>query len=488
MPRPTRSFVPVALIAAALLTGGSSSASAATEGRLARPLVIGSVASLSGDASSYGRDQARGSSLAAATIGRDGGRLSLREVDDRSLAGAAQRAFRRLVEVPVGAIIGPTLSPVAEAADPIATRAGIPVLAATNTTLAIGRLPTVWRVGLGEEAMIPAAVGAARDRHDLSRAGLLVDGADGYARGAAAAFVRAARRGGVEITSRASFGTAGATAETAVASLLGGAPESRPQAIFIAARSDAAVAALKAVRVADPAIPLVGGNGFNSDAVIAAAGAAANGLIVAAAWNRGIVHPGSLAFVHAYRKRYGTPPSAFSAQGYASVEVAAAASRVAGDASAAGVLRGLRRLGTLDTVLGPLRFDERREARYPAAVQIVRGGRFELLRGETSLRGSWTGLLHQRGMRPFRVWARIADPDGGAGNTVRYSGLGCRGRWTALAAAGVAHRFTETITAGAGGACKGSGTVSLRPTGDPNALRYVFRGGGVTSSGILRRS
>jgi hypothetical protein len=30
--------------------------------------------------------------------------------------------------------------------------------------------------------------------------------------------------------------------------------------------------------------------------------------------------------------------------------------------------------------------------------------------------------------------------------------------------------------------------VSLRPTGDPNALRYLFRGGGVTSSGILRRS
>jgi len=488
MLRLTRSFVLAALIAAALLTGASSAAATATEGRLARPLVIGSVASLSGDASSYGRDQARGSSLAVAILGRDGGRLSMRGADDRSQAGAAQRAFRRLVEVPVGAIIGPTLSPVAEAADPIATRAGVPVLAATNTTMPIGRLPTVWRVGLAEEAMIPAAVGAARDRYDFSRAGLLVDGADGYARGAAAAFVRAARRDGVEITSRVSFGTAGATAEAAVASLLGAAPQSPPQVIFLAARSDAAVAALKAVRAADPEVPLVGGNGFNSDAVIAAAGPAAKGLIVAAAWNRGIVHPRSLAFVRAYRKRYGTPPSAFSAQGYASVEVAAAAARLSGDASAAGVLRGLRHLGTLDTVLGPLRFDERREARYPAAVQIVRDGHFTLLRRETSLRGSWTGLLHQRGMRPFRVWARIADPDGRAGNTVRYSGLGCRGHWTALAAPGRAHRFTETITAGAGGSCKGSGTVTLRPTGDPNALRYVFRGGGVTSSGILRRS
>jgi hypothetical protein len=211
-------------------------------------------------------------------------------------------------------------------------------------------------------------------------------------------------------------------------------------------------------------------------------------LIVAASWNREIVHAGSRGFVRAYRQRYGTAPSAFSAQGYASVEVAAAAARLSGDASAAGVLRGLRRLGTLDTVLGPLRFDEHREARYPAAVQIVRDGRFALLRRETSLRGRWTGLLHQRGLGPFRVWARIAHPDGGAGNTVRYSGLGCRGHWTALPSPGAAHRFTETITAGAGGACKGTGTVSLRPTADPNALRYVFHGGGVTSSGILRRS
>lgn len=221
--------------------------------------------------------------------------------------------------------------------------------------------------------------------------------------------------------------------------------------------------------------------------MIAAAGAAAEGLIVAASWNRRIVHPRSQAFIRAYRDRFGTPPSAFSAQGFASVEVATAAAGVAGDASAVGVLRGLRRLGTVDTVLGPLRFSDRREALYPAAVQVVHEGRFELLPRPISLRGSWTGRLRQRGMKPFQVWATIAHPSGRAGNTVRYSGIGCRGQWTALARRGVAFRFTETITAGAGGACKGRGTVALRPTGDPNALRYVFRGGGVTSSGILRR-
>jgi hypothetical protein len=221
--------------------------------------------------------------------------------------------------------------------------------------------------------------------------------------------------------------------------------------------------------------------------VIAAAGAAADGLTVAASWNGAIVHPRSRAFVRAFRKRFGAAPSAFAAQGYASVEIAAAAARTGDGTMPSQMQNGLARLGTVDTVLGPLRFSRAREARYPAAVQVVRGGRFRLLARTASIRGSWSGLLRQRGMRPFRVWATIDSPAGDAGNRVRYSGLDCRGRWNALARRKGAHRFTEVITAGGSDACKGRGTVTLTPTADPNALRYVFRGGGVSSRGVLRR-
>ena len=484
MSRPIRLLVPLALAAATLAT--AAPVAAQERGGGPGPLVVGSVASLTGDAAAYGRDQARGSRLAAAKLRRNG--VVLRGADDRSNAAAARAAFRRLARIPAGAIVGPTLSPVAEVADPLAVEAGIPVLAATNTTLDISKLPTVWRVSLSEEAMIPAAVAAARDRHGIERAALLIDGADGYSRGAALVFERAARRAGVEITRRAFFGPVDGPLDQAVAFLAGGGD---PQAIFVAARSDAAVDALKAVRVVDGEIPIVGGNGFNAAEVVAAAGPAADGLIVAASWNRQIVHPASRAFVRAYRKRFGSPPSAFAAQGYASVEIAVAASVAGGGTRPAQVRRGLRRLGAVDTVLGPLRFTRGREARYPAAVQVVRDGRFTLLRRAVDLRGRWSGVLRQRGMRPFWIWAKIAARAGRAGNTVRYGGLDCRGRWTALPRRGGAYRFTETITAGASATCKGRGTVTLRPTADPNALRYSFASSGaepVLSRGVLRRS
>ncbi len=479
-----RSLFPLALIAAVLVV---AQAPAAAETRTGKgPVVVGSVASLSGGAAAYGRDQARGTRLAISVLNRRASaaaRLKLVTADDRSEEAAARAAFGRLTRSGVSAIVGPTLSPVAAAADPVATKAGVPVLAATNTTLDIADLPTVWRVSLSEEAMIPRALAAVRQQRDVRRAALLVDRADGYSRGAGEVFASAAPRAGIELTGTAFFDSDPGSLARAIAELRA---SGGPQALLVAARGDAAVAALKEIRAADAGIPVVGGNGFNADEVISAAGEAAEGLIVAASWNAGIVHPGSRAFVRAFRERFGEAPSAFAAQGYASVEIAAAAARAGGGSAPSRIQAGLSRLGTVETVLGPLRFSRGREARYPAAVQVVRDGRFRLLAQRASIRGSWSGLLRQRGMQPFRVWATIASPSGSAGNRVRYSGLDCRGSWTGLGRRG-AHRFTEVISAGTSEACKGRGTVTLTPTADPNALGYVFHGGGVTSRGVLRR-
>lgn len=98
--------------------------------------------------------------------------------------------------------------------------------------------------------------------------------------------------------------------------------------------------------------------------------------------------------------------------------------------------------------------------------------------------GDWEGVLRQEGLKPFTVTAEIAGPDGP--NTVRYSGIGCSGRWTFEGQAGGDYTFNERIQRGQGGKCKGAGTVTLRPeAGD--TLGYEFRGGGVESRGTLTR-
>lgn len=97
--------------------------------------------------------------------------------------------------------------------------------------------------------------------------------------------------------------------------------------------------------------------------------------------------------------------------------------------------------------------------------------------------GAWSGVLHQEGMDPFRVWAQVRSLRSAARNTVRYSGLDCRGTWAPLGGDGEAFRFREVITAGRSRTCKGAGIVTLRRDGD--RIAYRFRGGGVESRGVL---
>jgi hypothetical protein len=102
--------------------------------------------------------------------------------------------------------------------------------------------------------------------------------------------------------------------------------------------------------------------------------------------------------------------------------------------------------------------------------------------------GRWTGQLTQKGMAPFQVGVWIV-PSGTA--MVAYTGINCGGSWSPSAApvasTGTTFTFQETIDVGAGGACKGTGTVVVRHEVN-DTLNYRFTGGGVTSRGVLRRT
>jgi hypothetical protein len=109
--------------------------------------------------------------------------------------------------------------------------------------------------------------------------------------------------------------------------------------------------------------------------------------------------------------------------------------------------------------------------------------------------GNWTGKLHQKGQPPFKIAVDI-----GADSTaqVAYSGIECGGGWTldgVQTSVPPRYLFTEEIKKGAGGTCKGTGTVSISPIqgnspSEPayNQLSYEFSGGGVTSRGLLHRT
>jgi len=278
-------------------------------------LRIGSVGSLTGSAEPYGASQQRGTELAVTleTIPDTIRSVDLLPLDDGSDPQTGAEVFSELIAQGVSVILGPTLSPVAEVADPLAQSVGVPVLAVTNTTLDIGAIGDgVWRVTLSESRMLPQGIAAIQELEGVTSAALVYDTSDDYSRGAAAAFRAGASAEGLELVAEVGFDP-GADPGPDYRQVLTDAANSGADALLFAARSTPAVELLRAAETLGITQVLLGSNGFNAPEVLDAAGSASEGLIVVAAWNPDLDESASKAFVDAYQERHGTEPDAFAA-------------------------------------------------------------------------------------------------------------------------------------------------------------------------------
>ncbi|HEY0070443.1 MAG TPA: ABC transporter substrate-binding protein, partial [Chloroflexia bacterium] len=136
----------------------------------------------------------------------------------------------------------------------------------------------------------------------------------------------------------------------------------------------------------DPKVHIIGGNGFNSPAVVKAAGDTAEGLIVGAAWNLNATDELSKKFIQNFNNKNGKNPDQFAAQAYAGVYILHDAAKRANlegksvaDARTA-IRDALKSTDAVPTVLGPFSFTDKRDANHPPVVQIVKDGKFDLLK------------------------------------------------------------------------------------------------------------
>ena len=127
-------------------------------------------------------------------------------------------------------------------------------------------------------------------------------------------------------------------------------------------------------------VRIIGGNGFNSPGLIKNAGAAAEGVIVGAAWNISSTAPLNAKFVSDYTKKYKHAPDQFAAQAFAGVQIAYQAAKASGGGSDRKALRdGMAKIKNIDTVLGRFSFNEGRDANHASVVQEIKGGKFVVL-------------------------------------------------------------------------------------------------------------
>ncbi|MBM2812436.1 MAG: amino acid/amide transporter substrate-binding protein, family [Chloroflexi bacterium] len=371
--------VVLVLGACAPATGSQQSPS---QGGLSGEIRIGAVWSLTGGGAVYGASQQKAAELAVAAL-NDGsylgsGKITLITEDDRSTKEGAQAAFEKLInQDKVVALLGPTLSANALAADPIAQAKKIVVLGVSNTAGGITEMGDfVFRNSLPESAVQPNTIKATQTKLGYKRVALMYGDDDAFTKAGYDVFKAALDQAKVEILTTETF----KRGDTDYSAQLTKIRTLNPDAIVVSALAEEAAGIMSQARqLGIPAtVRFIGGNGFNSPQLAKLAGPAAEGAISGAAWFVAGSTAPNKTFVDAYRTKYGASPDQFSAQAYAGVYLMASALKSANSSNPLAIRDALLKMKDVDTVLGKFSFSPGREPIHDPVVQVIKNGEFAL--------------------------------------------------------------------------------------------------------------
>jgi branched-chain amino acid transport system substrate-binding protein len=372
--RPSRRALSLLAAAAALLPGAAGSAEPAV-------LKIGACLSLTGPAASYGAQQKAGVLAAVDELNRTsflpGVKLEVVIEDDGSTKEQGIAVYQRLIaREKVSAILGPTLSNTATAADPLAQAAKVPVVAVSNTApkgiTDIG--DHVWRVSLTEGQVIPGALRRAQARLGFKTAGVLYGNDDAFTQAGYDVMQKALEGMGVKVLGTQTFAKPDRDYNAQLTALVA----LKPDILVVSALVENASGIVAQARQLGWQGPILGGNGFNSAALIKNAGPASEGVLVGTSWNRVSQDPANQAFLKLMASR-GFEPDQFCAQAYTGVLVIAQAAKLSGGKPGRDeVTAGFAKVKDLDTPLGRFSFLENRDGNHEPALQVVKDGKFQI--------------------------------------------------------------------------------------------------------------
>lgn len=356
------------------LVGSGSGASC----KISAEVPVSAAFSLTGAGGLYGTGQKNALELAVENLNKVGGvKYKLTVEDDQTDPKQGIQLFEKFVSNGTSIIVGPTLSNTAMQTDPIAQEGKTPVLGVSNTASGVTAIGDyVFRDSLTEDAVIPQTIKAAKEKFNLKNVVVMYSNDDAFTASGYKAMAAALEKNGVKIVQTVTF----SKSDTDFHALLDKVKQAKPDAIVVSALINAAVPLVTQARELGITVPIVGGNGFNSPALIKDAGAAADGVIVGAAWNSASQDAQNQKFLSDYKAKFNSSPDQFSAQAYAGMQIIDNAVRRGCSGTRADIKTNLSKVKDLPTVLGGFSFDGNRDAVQTALVQVVKDGKFAILK------------------------------------------------------------------------------------------------------------
>jgi branched-chain amino acid transport system substrate-binding protein len=365
------------LLAIAAALGAASPALAAD-----KTVKIGAALSMTGPAAVYGSSQKTCVLAAVEEVNKSralkGVKLEGVVEDDASTKEQGIAVFQRFMNRDkVAAIIGPTLSNTATAADPLAQSAKVPVVAVSNTApkgiTDIGDY--IWRVSLTEQQVITPALKRMQGKLGFKKAALLYGNDDAFTQAGYNVMKASLETTGIEIVGTQTFAKPDKDYNAQLTAL----KALNPDILMVSALAENAAGIVTQARQLGWNVPIWGGNGFNSPAFIKNAGPAAEGVYVGTAWNKVSEDPANQKFL-ALMKAKGVDPDQFCAQAYTGVLAIAEAIKQSGaKGGREDIKKGLAKVKDLATPLGKFSFLPNRDGSHEPSLQQVKDGKFQIV-------------------------------------------------------------------------------------------------------------
>lgn len=316
---PRKSRSPLAALLVALLW------MPALAGAAGEPIPIGIAVAQTGNIALFGQEQVAGAQIAEEFFNKRGGvngrPVKLVFQDTSGDEAGAINAFQNLINVAkVVGIVGPTLSQQAFAADPIANKAGVPVIGPSNTAQGIPQIGEyISRVSAPVSQVAPAALKAAMDmKPGLKRVAVLYAQNDAFSKSETQIF-----QGTVKDTYKLDLVTVQTfqTTDTDFTAQTTNVINAKVDLVVISGLAADGGNLVKQLRELGYKGLIVGGNGFNTANIFPVCKALCDGILVAQAYSYQAADDVNQAFRAAYKEKQRKEPPQFSGQAFAAVQV-----------------------------------------------------------------------------------------------------------------------------------------------------------------------
>ena len=346
---------------------------------------IGAVSCLTGALSTFGVSSIQGARMAVEEINGNGGVLGapieLIVEDNGSKPGEAATIARKFIsQDKVAAILGDLTSSATMEVAPLAQAAKIPILTPSATNVAITQIGDyVFRSCFIDPFTGKVMARFALDHLGAKRAIILTDIKQDYSVGVSAAVRLYFTENGGEIIGSISY----SSGDTDFRTQLTEVRSRHPDVVFLPAYYTEAALILRQARQLGINVPFVGGEGWDSPALVQIAGKSADGNYYTNHFSATDPSERVKAFVEKYRAKYHSTPDALAALWYDGARLLFKAVKKAGSADRAKIRDALASTRDFEGVTGLISIDQNRNASKPGVVLTIQDGETKMVQQVT---------------------------------------------------------------------------------------------------------